>query len=54
MNDRLTWANSIGNIDVTSKDDLEKLVAEIEKKEKCIHLLGRSTLGNMGMWIRLM
>lgn len=32
---------SIGDVDVTNKDDLEKLVQEIQKKEKCIHLLGR-------------
>ncbi|KAI5202362.1 NAD(P)-binding protein [Aureobasidium subglaciale] len=31
---------SIGNIDVTKKADLEKLVKQIEEKEKCIHLLG--------------
>ncbi|KAI5242779.1 NAD(P)-binding protein [Aureobasidium subglaciale] len=30
---------SIGNIDVTKKADLEKLVKQIEEKEKCIHLL---------------
>lgn len=35
-------ATSIGNIDVTKKADLEKLVKQIEEKEKCIHLLGRS------------
>ncbi|KAG9806344.1 NAD(P)-binding protein, partial [Aureobasidium melanogenum] len=29
----------IGNIDVTKKADLEKLVKQIEEKEKCIHLL---------------
>lgn len=29
----------IGPCDVTSKDDLEKLVAEIGKREKCINLL---------------
>ncbi|OBW67596.1 NAD(P)-binding protein [Aureobasidium pullulans] len=29
----------IGDVDVTNKDDLEKLVQEIQKKEKCIHLL---------------
>jgi hypothetical protein len=33
---------SIGNIDVTKKADLEKLVKQIEEKEKCIHLLGMS------------
>jgi hypothetical protein len=35
---------SIGNIDVTKKADLEKLVKQIEEKEKCIHLLGMSLL----------
>ena len=34
---------SIGNIDVTKKADLEKLVKQIEEKEKCIHLLGKSS-----------
>ncbi|KAG9686193.1 NAD(P)-binding protein, partial [Aureobasidium melanogenum] len=29
----------IGDIDVTKKADLEKLVKQIEEKEKCIHLL---------------
>ncbi|KAI4794360.1 NAD(P)-binding protein, partial [Aureobasidium sp. EXF-8845] len=29
----------IGNIDVSKKADLEKLVKQIEEKEKCIHLL---------------
>lgn len=29
----------MGDVDVTSKDDLEKLVQELSKKEKCIHLL---------------
>lgn len=37
-------ATSIGNIDVTKKADLEKLVKQIEEKEKCIHLLGMSFL----------
>lgn len=31
---------SLGNVDVTNKDDLEKLVQDLSKKEKCIHLLG--------------
>lgn len=35
-------ATSIGNIDVSKKADLEKLVKQIEEKEKCIHLLGKS------------
>jgi pyruvate/2-oxoglutarate dehydrogenase complex dihydrolipoamide acyltransferase (E2) component len=35
-------ATSIGNIDVTKMADLEKLVKQIEEKEKCIHLLGMS------------
>lgn len=35
-------ATSIGDIDVTKKADLEKLVKQIEEKEKCIHLLGMS------------
>ncbi len=30
---------SIGPCDVTKKEDLEKIVSEIQKKEKCIHLL---------------
>jgi len=29
----------IGNIDVTKKADLEKVVKQIEEKDKCIHLL---------------
>jgi NAD(P)-dependent dehydrogenase (short-subunit alcohol dehydrogenase family) len=42
--DMTDHATSIGNIDVTQKADLEKLVKQIEEKEKCIHLLGKSLL----------
>ncbi|CAD0056192.1 unnamed protein product [Aureobasidium pullulans] len=34
-----TQALAANDVDVTNKDDLEKLVQEIQKKEKCIHLL---------------
>ena len=35
---------SITTTDVTSKEDLETLVKEVEKKEKYINLLGKSRL----------
>lgn len=43
----MLWLFRVGPCDVTKKEDLEKLVQDISKKEKYISLLSLSTFAQL-------